>query len=131
MPVFGRPPKVSVSKTQALLFLKAHNRYINYIFLKLSSSTNKTSEEGSQYWVRKIFPGTFRWRWPWPHFFRKCKIWLKGKNIEPLDCFFSQIIINLKNIYIYFKFIVLKMKKRDFPPFWGSLLIFLQLSEQK
>ena len=58
MPVFGRPLKVSVSKTQALLFLKAHNRYINYIFLKLSTSTNKkTRKRESILCQKKYFLG--------------------------------------------------------------------------
>ena len=36
--------------------------------------------------------------------FENAKFDLKKKNIDPLDCFFSQIIIDLKTIYIFYKF---------------------------
>ena len=44
-PFLGRPPRVSVPKTQAQLFLKSHIMYINYIFIKLSSRTNEKPEK--------------------------------------------------------------------------------------
>jgi len=64
-------------------------------------------------------------------FSENAKFDLKGKKIDPLDCFFSQIIINIKNIYIYYKFIALKNGKKGFSPIFGKSTYFSSIERKK
>ena len=94
MSVLFRPLRVSVPKTRHYYLSKTEFKYKQNVRRRESILCQKKYIRGH------LVEGSLG------HiFFKNAKFDLKGKKIDPLDCFFSQIIINLKNIYIYYKFI--------------------------